>query len=187
MLKIHLCVIYLNDQSINQTNKQTKRKSTNESNKPTEANPFWERNIIRDVPKDEMPNRIICMGNHVSFSDGWFTTGLIPIAPKVAAQAPVFDYPFIGEILGESGNIPVEFEQRANGKWGTAKGAGDRILARAKEYLDNDCPVAVMPEGAIRYVKLNVVTHFLMLRCIYICIHISLHTYIIMKYSSPCI
>jgi 1-acyl-sn-glycerol-3-phosphate acyltransferase len=114
-------------------------------------NPFWERNIISDVPKEEIPSRAIFMGNHLSYSDAWFTCGLLPTPSKIAVQGPVFDVPFIGEIIGQTGNIPVDFEKREDGKWGTARGAGDRVLARAKEYLDNNCPVAAMPEGSITF------------------------------------
>jgi len=102
----------------------------------TRANSFWELDITgpRTLP-EKRP--YVVVSNHQSLAD-------IPIISsaewemKWVAKRELFKVPFVGWMMRLAGDISLDRGDRRSGAV---------MLLRAKEYLQNGCPVMFFPEG----------------------------------------
>lgn len=102
----------------------------------TKANPSWQLEITGEMVED--PRRpYILVSNHQSFADIPFISHL-PWEMKWIAKAELFKVPFSGWMMRLAGDIPVK-----RGSISSSKNA----LERARQYLEQDCPVIIFPEG----------------------------------------
>jgi len=89
---------------------------------------------------------VIC--NHRSFFDPFaLCSGLLPLETKYVAKGDLFNIPFGGWAMRSAGDLPVQFDPKNNGGWGTIKGSTGILLKRAEDVLLSGVSIAIFPEG----------------------------------------
>lgn len=100
------------------------------------TNPTWHITVEGEGPAD--PRRpYVVVSNHQSFADIPIISRL-PWEMKWVVKAELFKAPLFGWLLRLAGDIPVD---RRN------KTSRARVLVKARQYLQDRCPVMFFPEG----------------------------------------
>ena len=89
---------------------------------------------------------VVC--NHRSFFDPFaLCAGLLPLETKYVAKGDLFNIPFGGWAMRAAGDLPVKFDPKNNGGWGTVKGSTGVLLQQAEDALLAGVSIAIFPEG----------------------------------------
>ena len=87
------------------------------------------------------------MCNHLSNLDPYvFAATLFPTEAKFVSKASIFRIPFGGWCMSINGDLKIEFN-KTKGGWGTEPGNIQRMMARARQYLNSRVNIAVFPSG----------------------------------------
>uniref|UniRef100_A0A7S3V2U1 Phospholipid/glycerol acyltransferase domain-containing protein n=1 Tax=Aplanochytrium stocchinoi TaxID=215587 RepID=A0A7S3V2U1_9STRA len=113
-------------------------------------NPFWERKLSFEVDPEELKkNTYLYACNHTSYSDFIMLSGVADLNYVGVGKSDLLHMPIVGPVFQNNGFLPVEFEQKPNGKWGTKPGSTERLMRWAKKDLENDVSIILFPEGTI--------------------------------------
>lgn len=98
--------------------------------------PAWRFRYV-GPPAPRIPERFVCVSNHVSNLDP-FLIAHVPWEMKYLAKSTLFRIPVVGWGIGLAGDIPL-----VRGSTTSVK----RAMARAARYVRKGMPVLIFPEG----------------------------------------
>lgn len=102
----------------------------------TKLCPLWDLGVYGTLP-EEPPRRTVVICNHCSQADP-FLISYLPWEMKWLSKASIMKTPIVGWLMQLAGDVPV-----VRGDKGSASSA----MQRCREYLENDMPVMIFPEG----------------------------------------
>lgn len=100
------------------------------------AVPAWRFRVVGPLPS-ELPERCVCVSNHVSNLDP-FLLAFLPWEMKYLAKSVLFHIPFVGWGIRIAGDIPL-----VRGSARSIK----RAMERCAAYVRDGMPVLIFPEG----------------------------------------
>jgi 1-acyl-sn-glycerol-3-phosphate acyltransferase len=98
--------------------------------------PLWRFKVYGNLPKN-MPSKTVVVSNHSSNADP-FLISYLPWEMKWLAKAELFSIPVFGSLLRLAGDIPISRKE---------KDSIEVAMSKCAQYLRNDVPVMIFPEG----------------------------------------
>jgi 1-acyl-sn-glycerol-3-phosphate acyltransferase len=102
----------------------------------SKLSPLWRFKVYGDLPST-WPSKTVVVSNHSSNADP-FLISYLPWEMKWLAKAELFKVPVFGPLLRLAGDIPISRKE---------KDSIEVAMERCAEYLRNNVPVMIFPEG----------------------------------------
>ncbi|KAG2381960.1 hypothetical protein C9374_005752 [Naegleria lovaniensis] len=113
-------------------------------------NPFWNIKYLEleNAPKKNTNDgRLIFICNHQSNMDPIAINSVFDWNAKWVAKDSIFNVPFGGYMMHHCGDIPLTFATEQIEDTNTLKQSAKNCLQVCKEWLEQNCPVFIFPEG----------------------------------------
>jgi len=115
------------------------------------VNPFWKREVDFEVPAEELKeNTYLYVCNHLSYSDFIMLSGVADINYVGVGKSDLLHMPLVGKVFQNNGFLPVEFQKRPDGRWGTKPGSTEKLMKLSRKSLESDISIILFPEGKIQ-------------------------------------